>query len=112
MKKTLLLGGLLTLLAGTVQAADYFVDSDDYKEGEEIVNVFLKEEDYRLMVEDIERNGEAFDWGRVKTAAAAAAPAAEPEGKKSLLKRMKRGGGGNPAEPKELGFSLGSYKTV
>ncbi|HEX5716788.1 MAG TPA: hypothetical protein VF179_11565 [Thermoanaerobaculia bacterium] len=111
MKRELLLGGLLVLLAHTAQAADFFVDSDDYKDGEEIVNVFLKEDDYRLMVEDIERNGEGFDWGWVKTAGAEA-PAAEPAGKKSLLKRMKRGGGGNPAEPKELGFSLSSYKTV
>jgi len=113
MKKALLLGGLLVLLAHTAQAADYFVNSDDYKDGEEIVNVFLKEDDYRLMVEDIERNGEGFDWGWVKTAGAPA-PAAEPAGKKSLLKRMKLGGGGggNPAEPKELGFSLSSYKTV
>lgn len=105
-------GCLLLLLAQTAQAADYFVNSDDYRDREEIVNVFLKEEDYRLMVEDIERNGEGFDWGWVKTAGGAA-PAEQPSGKKSLLKRIKLGGGGpNPADPKELGFSLGSYKTV
>lgn len=103
---------LLLLFCGTARAADYFIDSDDYKDGEEIVNVFLKEDDYRLMVEDIERNGEGFDWGWVKTAGAAT-PAPEPSGKKGLLKRFKGGGGGgNAAEPKELGFSLGSYKTV
>jgi len=106
------IGCLLLLLARTAQAGDFFVQSDDYKDGEEIVNVFLKEDDYRVMVEDIERNGEGFDWGWVKTAGAEA-PEAEPPAKKGLLKKIKRGGrGGNPAEPKELGFSLGSYKTV
>ncbi len=105
------IGCLLLLLAGSAQAADFFIESDDYKDGEEIVNVFLKAEDYRLMVEDIERNGETFDWGWVKTPGAEAA-AAEPAGKKGLLKKFKGGRGGNPAEPKELGFSLGSYKTV
>ena len=105
-------GCFLILLAQTAQAADYFVNSDDYKDGEEIVNVFLKEDDYRLMVEDIERNGEGFDWGWVKTAGAAT-PAPEPAGKRGILKRIKLGGGGgSPAEPKELGFSLSSYKTV
>lgn len=104
---------LLLLAAGTAQAADYFVESDDYQDGEEIVNVFLKEDDYRLMVEDIERNGEGFDWGWVKTAGAPAPAPEQPAGRKSLLKRIKLGGGGgNSAEPKELGFSLGSYKTV
>lgn len=105
-------GCLLLLLAQTAQAADYFVNSDDYRDGEEIVNVFLKEEDYHLMVEDIERNGEGFDWGWVKTAGSVV-PAAQPSGKKGLFKRIKLGGGGpNLAEPKELAFSLSSYKTV
>ena len=100
----------MCLLAGSAHAAEYFVETDDYKEGEEIVNVFLKEPDYRLMVEDISRNGETFDWGWVKTADA---QAAEPSEKKGLMGKMRRGGGrGNPAEPKNLGFSLGSYKTV
>ena len=113
MRKNFVGGGLLAmcLLAGNAHAADYFVDSDDYKEKEEIVDVFLKEADYRLMVEDIERNGEAFDWGWVKTAEAAAAEPAEKTG--GLMGKMRRGGGrGNPAEPKNLGFSLSSYKTV
>ena len=57
---------LICGLAVPAHAADTFVESDDYKDGEEIVNVFLKADDYRSMVEDIERNGEAFDWGWVK----------------------------------------------
>ncbi len=92
-------------------AADYFIESDDYKEGEEVVNVFLKAEDYQLMVEDIERNGEAFDWGWVKTPGVAEQPAEEAGKGKKMMKRLRRGGP-NPAEPKELGFQLGSYKTV
>lgn len=101
---------LLLLVCRAAHAADYFVKSDDYQDGDEIVNVFLKEDDYRLMVEDIERNGEGFDWGWVK-AAGAAATEAQPSGRRGLLKRIKLGGG-SPAEPKELGFNLGSYKTV
>ena len=106
---------LLTLaLALPASAADYFVNSDDYKDGEEIVNVFLKEDDYRLMVEDIERNGEGFDWGWVKVAGATPAPAAEEQGKKKgLLKKLSRGGGGpDVSNPRQLGFDLSSYKTV
>lgn len=102
------------LSAGSVQAAEYFNESDDYKDGEEIVNVFLKEDSYRLMVEDIERNGETFDWGWVKVAGAEPAAAEEPK-KGGLMGKLKggRGGGrGNPAEPKNLGFSFSNYKTV
>lgn len=102
---------LLTLAPAAGQAADYFVESDDYKDGEEIVNVFLKEPEYRKMVEDIERNGEVFDWGWVKTADAAEA-AAEPTSRRGKMMGRLRRGGSNPAEPKNLGFSLGSYKTV
>lgn len=104
-------GGLLFLAATAGQAASYFVNSDDYKDGEEIVNVFLKEADYQMMVEDIERNGETFDWGWVKTADAPPAGEVPAGAKGKLLGRFKRGGS-NPAEPRNLGFALGSFKTV
>ena len=43
---------------------DTFFESDDYREGEAgVVNVFLHDPEYRLMVEDLERNETAFDWG-------------------------------------------------
>jgi hypothetical protein len=102
----------LCLLTGSAQAVETFNETDDYKDGEEIVNVFLKEDDYRLMVEDIERNGETFDWGWVKTAGAEPA-SAEPK-KGGVMGKLRRGGGGrgNPAEPKDLGFAFSSYKTV
>lgn len=104
---------LILALALPASAADYFVNSDDYKDGEEIVNVFLKEADYRLMVEDIQRNGEEFDWGWVKVAGATVAPAAEDESKKKgLLKKFSRGGGPDVSNPRQLGFDLSSYKTV
>lgn len=106
---------LFTLLSAiSARAQDYFINSDDYKEGEEIVNVFLKDDDYRLMVEDIERNGEEFDWGWVKTPTASAEAAPQPEAKgKGLRGRFRRGSGGpNPAHPKEFGFQLSAYKTV
>lgn len=95
-------------------AQDRYIDSDDYKDGEEIVGVFLKADDYRLMVEDIERNGEEFDWGWVKTAAAQPAP--EPESRKGrfgkLLSHLPRRGRENPAEPGTLSFDLHAYKTA
>src|SRR5688572_27563794 len=101
----------LCLLTESARAAEYFSETDDYKDGEEIVNVFLKEADYRMMVEDIERNGETFDWGWVKTGDAQPA-SEEPSTKRAkLLGKLKRGGP-NPAEPKNLGFNLSSYKTV
>lgn len=103
----------LCLVTGSARAAEYFNESDDYKDGEEIVNVFLKEDDYRLMVEDIERNGETFDWGWVKVAGAEPPSAEEPK-KGGVMGKLRRGGGGrgNPAEPRNLGFSFSSYKTV
>lgn len=104
--------GLFACVAA--QGQSYFVKSDDYKDGEEVVNVFLKEADYSLMVEDIERNGENFDWGWVKTATATDTEApAEPATKtRRLMGRFRRNSGPNPARPKELGFDLSTYKTV
>jgi hypothetical protein len=118
MKPQRYLFALLLLLAPSLAlAGDTFLESDDYEDGEEIVDVFLKADDYRLMVEDIERNGEEFDWGWVKTAAAVAQPAAaEPQEKKGkfgrLLAHLPKRGRGNPAEPGILGFDLHSYKSV
>jgi hypothetical protein len=68
-------------------AGGHFIDSDDYKDGEEVVGKFLKDDAYSRMVEEITRNGEELDWGWVKA-----------EGK--------------PAKPKKLGFDLAGYKTV
>lgn len=69
---------------------DVYSDTDDYKEGEEIVDVFLGRAEYSIMVEDIERNGEELDWGWVLTSA-----------------------GDRPVqEPKDLAFNLADYSTV
>lgn len=83
--------GLVTLAAPPVHAdEDVYLDTDDYKEGEEVVDVFLGREEYSIMVEDIERNGEQLDWGWVLTSA-----------------------GDRPVqEPKELAFDLSDYSTV
>ncbi|MDX1997478.1 MAG: hypothetical protein SF066_07135 [Thermoanaerobaculia bacterium] len=81
------LAGLL-LLGGTVPVgADIFIKSDDYTEGEEVIGKHLNDDDYRLMIDALERNGEEFDWGWVK------AP-----GKLTKLK--------------DLGFDPTSYKSV
>lgn len=54
---------LLAAWAPGAHADDLFIDSGDYKKGEEIVSVFLQDEHYRIMVEDLERRGQDFDWG-------------------------------------------------
>lgn len=70
-------------------APDTFLKSDDYKEGEEVVKVFLMDDDYAKMIDDVERNDVDFDWAWVKSA----------DGK------MK-------AKPKKLGFDLRGAKSV
>lgn len=83
--------GLVALAAPPAHAdEDVYSDTDDFKEGEEIVDVFLGIDEYSIMVEDIERNGEELDWGWALTAA-----------------------GDRPVqEPKELGFDLSDFSTV
>lgn len=39
-----------------------FLDSDDYRDGEEVVGVFLGDEEYARMIEGIEFRGIEFDW--------------------------------------------------
>lgn len=83
----------LLILAGAPAQAERFIKSDDYEEGEEIVGVFLTDDDYRIMVDDLERRGQEFDWGWALTAGW------EP-GKKTRQ------------EADDLGFDLGDYATV
>ncbi len=108
---------LSLLVAAPVAHADEetFFQSDDYEEGEEIKNVFLKDAEYRIMIEDLERNGQEFDWGWALTPGwqgADAAPVEEPQPKR----RFGRGGGGGASnlvqEPKQLGFDITSYGTI
>ncbi|MEZ5313703.1 MAG: hypothetical protein R2862_08665 [Thermoanaerobaculia bacterium] len=70
-------------------ASDTFIKSDDYKEGEEVVKVFLMDDDYVRMIDDVERNDVDFDWAWVKT----------PNGK------MKD-------KVKQLGFDISSARTI
>ena len=97
-------------------AADYFLESDDYRDGEEVVGKFLVDSDYAIMVEEIERNGQSFDWGWVKTpgySEQVAEPiAATPVRKRTLLTRKPRSGGRTIQEPRQLAFDLKSYKSV
>jgi hypothetical protein len=59
---------LFAALALPLHAADTFVKSDDYKDGEEVVGKFLTDADYQLMIDDVERGDADFDWAWVKTA--------------------------------------------
>ncbi len=92
MKKATTAITLMLLLGLAVTPAawagrDTFIKSDDYNEDDEVVGKFLKDDDYRIMVNDIERNGEDFDWGWAKTS-------------------------GKADRPKKLDFDLASYKSV
>ena len=98
-----------------LHADDSFLDSDDFKDGEEVVNVFLKEADYAIMVEDFARNGQEFDWAWVLTPGwaqpeAAAAPASGG-GLRGRLGRRSSGPKLDP-KPKQLGFAISDYKTA
>lgn len=81
---------LASIVGGVVPAgaADTFLKSDDFKDGEEVVNVFFKEAEYGRLVEDIERNDAEFDWGWAKQT-----------GKKA-------------AKPKVLAFDIRTAKTI
>jgi hypothetical protein len=39
-----------------------FLDSDDYRDGEEVVGVLLSDDEYGKMIEDVEFRGLDFDW--------------------------------------------------
>ena len=85
--------------APALHADDTFIESDDYREGEEIVEVFLQAEDYRIMVEDLERRGQDFDWGWVLSERWERRRAAD----KKIRPR---------SEVEELAFDLSDYATV
>lgn len=110
---SLVLAALLALPVA-LHANDTFADSDDFKEGEEVVNVFLKEADYRIMVEEFMRNGQEFDWAWALTPGWNAPAEAEPEQRGGLRGRMSRRSSGPRLDPrpKQLGFSLSDYRTA
>lgn len=109
----------------TARAGDIFYESDDYQEGEAgVVNAFLHDPEYRLMVEDLERNETSFDWGWVRTVEFrpenAAATESEPDppqkGFRGRMKSLLRGGSTNRAMESEvrkpLAFDLREHRTV
>lgn len=102
---------LALTLALPALADDYFVDSDDFQEGEEVINVFLHEPEYRIMIESIERNSKEFDWGWTLTPGWAPSSDADapPEGKK---RRKRRSGPKTEQEPKSFAFSWSDYRTI
>lgn len=61
-------GTMLAALLSVPAAGDTFIKSSDYKDGEEVVKVFLQDEDYSKMIDDVERNDVDFDWAWAKTA--------------------------------------------
>lgn len=76
------------LCAGLASAADRYIESNDYEDGEEVVGVFFGDAEYSKIVDDIERNDIDLDWGWVKH-------------------RSKK-----DHEPKELAFSLADYESI
>jgi hypothetical protein len=106
----------LALLAAALCAApparaESFLDSDDYKDGDEVVNVFLHDDEYAIMVEEFTRNGQEFDWGWVLTPGWSPSPPAQSGG--GLRGRLgRRSGPKLDSSPKQLGFSLADYKSA
>lgn len=74
-------------------AAETFIQSDDYGEDDEIVGKHLADDDYRIMIDEIERNGAELDWGWALT------PDWEEQHRTDRT-------------PKQLAFSFSSFKTV
>jgi hypothetical protein len=56
----------LSLVLPMTVHADTFINSDDYKDDDEVIGKFLNDDDYRQMVDDLTRGGGDFDWGWVK----------------------------------------------
>lgn len=113
--KRLLLPALALLAAALCSApparAESFLNSDDYEDGEEVVNVFLHDDEYAIMVEEFTRNGQEFDWGWVLTPGWSPSPPAQPAG--GLRGRLgRRSGPKLDSSPKQLGFSLADYKSA
>ena len=115
--KRILLPALALLTAALCSTpaarAESFLESDDYKDGEEVVNVFLHDDDYAIMVEEFTRNGQEFDWAWVLTPGWSATPApAAPAGGGLRGRLGRRSGPKLDSSPKQLGFSLADYKTA
>jgi len=105
--------GLMVLQTTAARANDNFLESDDYEEGESVHSVFLKEDDYRIMVEDIERNDTEFDWGWVLTPGfQEAGPPPEDTRHKALRWLPRRGGQKLVQQPQQLAFDLRDYRTI
>jgi hypothetical protein len=106
---------LVALLAvpATSFAADNFLQSDDYKEGDEVVNVFLKDAEYGIMVEEWARNGQELDWAWALTPGwAEPAAAAEPSGGGIRGRMARRSGPKLEQKPRQLAFSIADYSTA
>jgi hypothetical protein len=103
---------LLALAVASPLQAETFIESDDYKEGEEVVGKFLVDEEYAIMVEEFTRNGQEFDWGWALTPDwnPSAEPAAPQGGIRGRMRR--RSGPKLDASPKQLGFQMSDYKTA
>ncbi len=67
---------LLALVLPSASFADKFIQSDDYKDGDEVVGKFLGDADYRLMVDDVERHDQEFDWVYIQAEGKATKPKA------------------------------------
>lgn len=52
--------------AGPRRGPESFLDSDDYRDGEEVVGVLLGDDEYARMLEGIEFRGIEFDWAWYK----------------------------------------------
>lgn len=92
-RRNSLLSLLLLATLCTPGRAETFLDSDEYGEDDEMVGKFLGDKDYRLLVDDVTRNGAELDWCWALTP--------DTDAKRRSSTRLKK-----------LGFSFSSYRTV
>lgn len=90
---------VLAAWAPALHADDTYIETDDYREGEEIVDVFLQADDYRIMVDDLERRGQEFDWGWALTE--------RWQNRRAADKKVKP-----RSKADDLAFDLSDYATV
>ncbi|KAB2968588.1 MAG: hypothetical protein F9K18_02595 [Thermoanaerobaculia bacterium] len=100
---------LVASFSPAVHAEDSFLQSDDYEEGGKVIGMFLVDDDYARMVEDIERNDTSFDWGWAATPGLDE-PAAPRGGK--LKQLFQRRGPRLVQEPRQLDFDLRAFRTI
>jgi hypothetical protein len=103
--------GLLSTVPGV--AGDTFLDSDEYEERDGgAIGMFLHDDDYAVMVEDLERNDTTFDWAWLNTKTTDCAAASRPETGGRINRLIGKIRGPRCPPSTALAFDLQAARTV